>query len=161
MMSGSTNLTPPAFSEDRAKPDDGRVFKHGEKELPFRGCLHVFVMYILGIPCVIIFLFAFVVYPIGWLLGFNGTASKDSEPKVVSREAKQVMKENEERKKKQGDTAIWRFWEEQPDRLAEELDLAERTGQPTKMLEYKLQEAIKKRDEQRARLKEKKNSWFD
>ena len=114
-----------------------------------------------GPPCVIIFLLAFVVYPIGWLLGFNGTASKDSEPKVVSREAKRVMKENEERKKKEGDAVIWRLREEQPDRLAEELDLAEKTGQPTKMLEYKLQEAIKKRDKQRARLREKKNSWFD
>ena len=55
-MSGPTKLSPPAFSEDKAKPDDGRVLKPGEKELPFSGCLRVFVMYILD-PHALLFFF--------------------------------------------------------------------------------------------------------
>ncbi len=102
----------------------------------------------------LLFLILFVIFCVLWVR-YNLALAEAQEGPVLTPEQKQVMKESDEGKAKQAELAAWRFTEELPDRLAEDLDRAERAGQPTKMLEYKLQEAIKRRDEQRARLKSK------
>ena len=78
--------------------------------------------------------------------------SNDGEQKVLT--PQQILaQENKEREKKEPDPASWLLIEQLPDQLAKQLDRAKKNGEDTIYLEAKLKEAIKRRDEQRTRLK--------